>query len=277
MQVNFVTPEDISNLSAIQIVELLEHLLLKEVGKNYSQSEIERISVPKQITVADGGEDGKLVLNVKEEKPIHSRWIKHSYTCFQCKATKMSEKDCYREVIENPRARKNKKLKEQVLNCLDENGEYILFTTEAYVDASISPRIAQIKKAFKDCGILNYKTAKVRILDANQICAWANEQISAVILIQKWRNIYRPAGLITWKEWNDEFKVVNNYDFQQTESIRQKSVNLINLVVNNQVARVIGHKGIGKTRFVLESFNPQVNSYIRTLSESVVYADLART
>jgi len=279
MKLNALSPDDITGLKPDQLIDLLETLLSSETLKNYTPSEIDTLSIPKALTVKDGGEDAKITLDVSttDKRLSTSQWIKTPNTMFQSKASKMSPEDCYKEVI-IPRKRGQKGPKElqpKVKECLDKGGEYILFTTDELVPVSIDARLKSIRKAFSECGVADPNSVKIRIFDANQIARWCNEHLTSIIMVQSFKGIHRLAPFSIWKDWNRIFRVEKKYDYQETPTLKQYSQTLFNILENEKSARVIGHKGLGKTRFVLESFNPGNSNAAKILSDSVVYIDLA--
>lgn len=108
MKINAINHKDIEALSPDQLVELLSNLLSHEVQKEYATEEIQRISIPRPITIKDGGEDARVELEIDPARIIKSLWIKQKLTVFQSKAQKMDDRACYREVIANPQVRKHK-------------------------------------------------------------------------------------------------------------------------------------------------------------------------
>lgn len=115
----------------------------------------------------------------------------------------------------------------------------------------------------------------IRVLDANQIQTWTNKVFSAITYVQKCRGITRPQSFLIWSEWKEQFFVQKKYEFQQSTFLRECEEKLFTLLREKRVVRVLGHKGIGKTRLILEAFNPNFSSIGRALSGSVVYVDLA--
>ncbi|TDO22365.1 hypothetical protein [Pedobacter duraquae] len=279
MKINALSPKDISGLKPDQLIDLLEKLLSLETSKVYLPSEINSLSVPKALTVKDGGEDAKIALDISiaDNRLVGSQWIKNPVTVFQSKASKMSPDDCYKEVIiPRKRGQKGKKeLQPKIKECLDKAGEYILFTTDELVPTSIDLRIKAIKRAFNESGIADTDAIKVRILDANQISRWCNEHLSSIILVQSFKGIQRLGTFSVWSDWNKIFRKQKKYEYQESTSLKSNTQLLFDALHKKGIARVIGHKGLGKTRFVLESFNPSNSQLAEVLSSSVVYIDLA--
>ena len=82
--INAITIDHISGLSPEQLSELLHILLRIEAEKNSLNNP--KILVPQKITVADGGEDGRIEW---EGDPSETDWLKNKLTIFQSKATNL--------------------------------------------------------------------------------------------------------------------------------------------------------------------------------------------
>ncbi|WP_426588007.1 hypothetical protein [Mucilaginibacter sp. R-33] len=278
MELNQISQEEVRLLKPVELVELLEILISAEVSNHFVPKEITSISVPRPITIKDGGEDAHVNLDVADETNITSLYIKAAFTCFQSKAQKMNESDCRNEIDADPKKRKNKTLKPRVQACFDKDGEYILFTTDSLTAQAISNRIDAMREVLKKCKVTDPDNKKIRIFDANQIAAWVNNYVSAVIFVQKCRGISRLQDFMTWAEWQQLFNTEKKYDFQQTPYITGQILKLNTYVKSDKVIRVVGHKGLGKTRLVLEAFNPfSDDDEIKNFSQSLVYIDLARS
>lgn len=276
MSINSIFADDINRLKSNNLVSLLRQLLINEVNSHYTEEEVVKISVPDQITIPDGGEDGRVELQIGDEYGIRSRWIQNGFTCFQCKATQFSNTIAYKEVLRPFRGKNAKReVKQAVLDCISKNGEYVVFTTDHLVDSDIKERIGKIREALRDAGVANPEQLRIRVLDSNQISIWVNSFISSVTSVQRWLGIFRPSCFVTWGEWKELFLSIKKYDYQETELLKDHANQLFSKIAKNKIARVVGHKGIGKTRFILEAFNPEnENSYIKSLCESIVYIDL---
>lgn len=93
--------------------------------------------------------------------------------------------------------------------------------------------------------------------------------------MQRFKGITRLAPFLIWEEWNKIFHIDKKYEYQETNTLKIHSERLMEILENEKSARIIGHKGLGKTRLVLESFNPKNSNAIKILSDSMVYIDLA--
>lgn len=278
MKINAITEDQVKFLKPEELVGLLDVLLSAEIEKYFTNRNVDRVSVPRPITIKDGGEDGRVELTVDDSNDITSLWIKSKFTCFQCKAQEMSEADCKKEVVVDIKKRKNREIKPQVKKCFDADGEYILITTDTFTDQATSARVTAIRNALKSTGLSKYADRKIKVYDSNQIAKWCNDHLAAITFVQKCRGIERLQPFLTWTEWHKTFLVDKKYEYQESEYLEACRENLYDLLQKEKVVRVVGHKGLGKTRFVLEAFNParQVNE-VTNLSQGLVYIDLAST
>ena len=186
---NSISLENIKSLKASQLTELLLKLLHLEYGK-YKFPDCQ-IYVPQNITTADGGEDGR----IKTTDFRDSKWIKDTFCLFQSKATSMSKGDCKNEILNT----KNDALKKQIEELFEENGTYILFTTDDYVQQNLQERIDGFREAIESVKGKEYaEKSKIEIYEANKIRDWANEYISAISYVQLCCGIVKPLGLQIW-------------------------------------------------------------------------------
>ncbi|SFE64061.1 hypothetical protein SAMN05518672_108206 [Chitinophaga sp. CF118] len=275
MKINTITFNEIKLLKPDELVDLLQSLLNNEVSKHFSLGTISNLSVPKIINVADGGEDGRLEFDLGTDINVQSQWIKQIYTCFQSKAQNLSNAQVRNEILVKSR-KKRKEIKPQILKCLDASGEYVIFISHPFTDNQIEERIKKIRSALSEANYADAANAKIRIIDGNKIANWTNEYISAVTLVQKFRNMTRLDSFLTWTEWK---KLVDGskgkYDYQEPTHLSIKSQQILSSLLDNRSVRVIGHKGIGKTRLVLETFNPGKGGLGSILSGQLVYIDIA--
>lgn len=271
--INRIEHKDIQQLDPDQLVELLNILLNNEVINRLPLSNT-YVSVPRPITIRDGGEDARVQFDLPAGFRLDSKWIKEPYTCFQSKAKKMGYSECYNELLVS--TAKSKILKPMIEVLFDADGEYILFTTDALSEELIKNRINKMREAINDSGKPYSLTAKIKILDANQIAKWVNEYIAAVTYVQYCLKISRPIEFRTWKEWDRDFQAQKKYDFKNPNYLSELKILFFQLINQNKVIRIVGKSGIGKTRFLLELFNPdQFSDQKNPNTDLVVYIDLA--
>ena len=100
-----ITHDDIGQLTDFQLTDLLQRLLHLEV--NHNNIAARGIAVSLNITVSDGGEDGRVQWT---GGPPSTDYIPHRLTMFQCKATKMGPVECAKELCR----KRSQQLKPQV-------------------------------------------------------------------------------------------------------------------------------------------------------------------
>ena len=269
---NSISLDNIKNLKAAQLTELLLKLLHLEYGR-YKFPGCQ-IYVPQNITTADGGEDGR----VKTTDFKDSKWIKDTFCMFQSKATSMSKGECKNEILNT----KNDALKKQVKELFDNNGTYILFTIDDYVQQNLDDRIDGFREAIKLVEGDEYaKKAKIEIYDANLIRDWTNEYISAVSYVQLCCGIVKPLGLQIWSELKSHQS--NSSNFKTNTEIDNLIEKIRIDVFNKKNIRIEGVSGIGKTRLICETFSPGIPDVDgnfdvtrKSLSDSIIYFDIGK-
>lgn len=270
-KMNSISLENIKNLKANQLTELLLKLLHLEYGK-YKFPDCQ-IYVPQNITTADAGEDGR----IKTTDCKDSRWITDTFSLFQAKATSMSKGECKSEILNT----KNDALKKQIKELFDSNGTYILFTIDDYVQKNLEDRIDGFRDGIKTVESLEYaEKAKIKIYDANVIRDWTNEYISAVSYVQTCCGITKPLGLQIWSDLKSHQS--NSSNFKSNVEINSIIEKIRTDSFNKKNIRIEGVSGIGKTRLICEAFSPgifnvDVSFNIRkSLSDSIIYFDIGK-
>lgn len=276
---NSITLEQILNLKADQLTNLLLMLLHLEYKKNSFPNCY--INVPQNITTADGGEDGRITTDDFKD----SRWVTDKYCLFQCKATDMSVTDCSKEILEKKKKAKDKNvLKSQVKDVLDNDGTYILFVRQAYVESvrneDLKQRVKSIRDSIKSAEGKTYADkAKIKIYDANLIRDWTNEYITSISYVQLCNGMNRPPGLLIWNELKSYS--YNQSLFKSNPELDNIIEQIRNRIENSKNIRIEGVSGIGKTRLVCEALSPgeknengDYDVKRKSISDSVIYFDL---
>lgn len=267
---NTITVENIKNLDAKKLTQLLLKLLHLENNKfRFPDC---NIYVPENITTADGGEDGRILTSDFKG----SKWIVNKFCLFQSKATSMSRAECKNEVLNTA----NNALKRQIKEVFDNDGTYILFTIDDYVQQNLNDRIEGFRDAIKLVQDEEFsKSAKIKIYDANLIKDWVNEYISAISFVQLCCGIQRPLGLQIWEEF--ESYQNNSFTFKTNPEINSIISKIRNDVYNKKSIRIEGVSGIGKSRLICEALSPGIKEedgsfdVIRqSISSSVIYFDI---
>src|SRR5574341_1337959 len=172
-----ITHEDIGQLTDLQLTDLLRRLLHLEASHNNIAAH--SIAVSLNITVSDGGEDGRVQWT---GEPTSTDYIPHRLTMFQCKATKMGPTECAKELCREG----SEQLKPRVEEVLDAGGSYVLFTTQALNQQQMTERFTKMREAISTAGKPYAATTDLYIYDANRIQAWTNRYIPAIIAVCLW-------------------------------------------------------------------------------------------
>jgi hypothetical protein len=268
MELLRVENADIEKLSDRQLTELLSMLLYSEAEKWGISSN--SVGVALNITVPDGGEDGRIKWEGGTEK---TNWLPTRYTMFQCKATEMPPSKCKDEIHSGER-----ELKPMVREVIENDGAYILFHNRTLNEQQQKTRIDHFREAIDNSSFLgDSESVCIHIYDAGKIAAWTNETISAVVAVWKWVGKHLPNGARTWKDWSGYQE--NNYTYV-LDDINESNIFQIRSHFSGvrKIARIIGLSGLGKTRLAFEAFRPPEDpSDVEQQSRSnqVIYLDAA--
>lgn len=255
-----VDPKDISQLSDIQLTQLLNILLLAEANKFLIP--LASASVSFNITVGDGGEDGRIEWN---DGPIQTDFIPNRLTQFQNKATNMGPTAYGNELVTD-----SGELKPLVHEVLNNNGSYVVFTTQDLNKKKINERIVKMREKLTGLSLPFANTADLRIFDASKIANWVNLYLSAIVSVLNWLGRPLVRGLKTFETWS-QYTDLTEYPYIEIPSRAAQLNHLIeNLKKPKFCARIKGLSGLGKTRSTFELFNQHPS-----LQNLVVYVDAA--
>ncbi|MCP9292439.1 hypothetical protein [Gracilimonas sediminicola] len=273
-KLNQVSPNDIDQLSSTQLVELLNHLLKSEVFKN--NLEVKDHYVPTvKITVADGGEDGRIIFNGNT-----TEYLPNNKCFFQSKASSLTTVECANEIVTT-----SNELKSQVREVIQGGGCYILFmgynlgakigieNREKKIEEEVNARINAIKSKVENHEI-DIDESQIRVYDSNYIAKWANEHISAVKIIDRFRGRLNIRSFLPWDHFLERYDdTIFNVDFYWADQLIEIRNELFSLLKENKCARIVGYSGIGKTRFVGECFRDSNKEDKNIFNSAFCYLD----
>ena len=188
-----VESTDIKALNDLQLTRLLKLLLYLEAR---SSGIAERsVEVALNINVRDGGEDGRIQW---VGDPPSTQYLPLNLVQFQNKATTtMGPADCAKEI-----SNKDGSMKHMVEEVLDNDGAYILFTTQELNKDQKTARIELIRAKLEELGKGYAATAIIEIYDASKIEGWVNKYITAIVTVLNWIGKPLERGLKTWEDWS---------------------------------------------------------------------------
>ncbi|MGO7968143.1 hypothetical protein ACC720_32465 [Rhizobium ruizarguesonis] len=285
-----VDPGQIVPLDSKQLVELLRRLLHSEALA--SGLALGGISVPLQITVADGGEDGRITW---ENGKDSTEYLPGRVNVFQSKASKLGpagwKKECW--VKSTQRRDVERELTPALTALLAEGGSYIGFTSEAFTGTKQKQYVKAIKDGIKDAGGDAAKLKAIRVYGANEIAAWATRHPGVAIWLAEQSHRRSLAGYCTIEFWGgleDFARNLHAADLDKRYAIgapardEQGDDNRVtadtawlrildHIAVPGTLVRVVGASGLGKSRFVFESLRASSSRLTDIFRNSAVFAD----
>lgn len=239
-----VESRDITDLNDLQLTKLLKLLLHLEAR---SSGIAERaVDVALKITVADGGEDGRIKW---DEGPDKTDYLPSKFCQFQNKATPMGPTACANEIVASDGSMKN-----LVEDALDNGAVYILFTNQDLNTDQKIERVQKIREKLTELGKRYADTVIIEIYDASKIEGWVNKHISAIVAVLNWVGRPLERGLKTWSDWGQHSEY-QRFSFIADEDRKTALKSLKGLLnVPKKCARIIGLSGLGKTRLAYEVF-----------------------
>ncbi len=265
--INEITHNQIESLDEIQLTRLLKELLEREAIEN--SLNISELSVPLEITVSDGGEDGRIIWTDGLER---TTWLPKRFSIFQVKATSLGPADCGKEILITKEidGKESISIKPQVEAVFEGNGAYVLFKNKNLLNQfQIGQRITSIKEALKSAGKIYWETANIYVYDAYKITDWVNKFPQVVNFI--WKEFFnvRKDKFNVWEIWEKSSPEYLKTPFVTNEGVNKLINSIIKIASGTQgIVRILGLSGLGKSKIVLETFRPP-----EPLSKFVLYLD----
>lgn len=284
-------PDHIASLDSVSLVRLMKLLMLAE--SRLAGVPLRDAAVPLQVTVADGGEDGRVewIGGVTT-----TAYFPHRFTLFQSKAQDLTESAIKSEILKKP---KNgpAKLSAAISEVLLKGGAYVVFCAKPFVTTKRKKLVAAIKSAIVAGGGELKNAAVIEVYDANLIANWVNIHPPVALWLASQRLGRNLAGFQTHQSWgrspdiigvpwkpSDEprFAPVNrNIPEAERKSparnawtfTQAKAAVLEILARERAVVRLSGPSGFGKTRFVYEILGSVSSIADEIDNASVLYCD----
>jgi len=285
--------KQIRNLDDRSLVQLMKRLVQAECRT--LGIPLREASVPVQITVPDGGEDGRVEWN---DGADGSDYFPSRFCVFQFKAGNVTTTSVRKEVLAKGK-RSKPVVNPAVAEVLARSGAYVLVSSYPFGGRKVEKLREEIRKAIRETGEDPNQAKSIDVYDANQIATWVNTHPGVALWLASQNRRRSLAGFMShsgWgraaeikaSTWTDDGKprfaplnaIVpaeerveqrqNAWTFEQAaEAIHAE------LAGERPSARVVGPSGFGKSRFVYEIFNRQHNEVDAIDSSALVYADLS--
>lgn len=286
-----VGPNQVEALKSLELVQLLRRLLHAEAQA--AGVALGSINIPLQITVPDGGEDGRIIW---ADGKASTDYLPGRQNFFQCKATSFGKdgwkKECW---VKSSRAIGKKRRLTPALTSISEvNGHYIGFTTEALTGQKIDSYKMAIKEGIKEADGDPSKLASIELYGSNEIANWATRHPSVALWLAEQSHQQSLGGFWTIDAWGQrvDFKeqpyaadsdnryVIGAERTQElggaensTTAKAAWSKILEHVTTPGQSARISGASGLGKSRFIYESLKSTSSVLAGIVNNSAVFAD----
>lgn len=284
--------DQIKKLDSLTLVQLMKRLMLTEC--RLVEIPLRAVTVPLQITVADGGEDGRVEWTggVDETDYFPTR-----FCVFQAKAKNLTKASITAEVLEHRKGCKAR-LNPAVLEVLSRHGAYIVFCSHPFTGRKCKTLRQAIVSAIRETGGDPDEALAIEVYDANRIADWVNTHPSVALWLAAHSRRRSVAGFLTHEGWGRaaEISIIPwidddkarfapvNVVIPQTErqdrhqnawTFYQAAQAALTYLTEDKVAvRIVGPSGFGKSRFAYEIFNRRATSTDEIENAAVIYTDL---
>lgn len=284
-------PGYIATLDSSQLVKLMKRLLLAEA--RLTGIPLRAASVPLQITVPDGGEDGSISWTGGADS---TPYIPARFTILQSKAQDLTESRVKNEVLAKSRKGKPPILNDAVGEVLVNSGAYIIFSRQPMTGAKRKTLQKAIRDSIKSAGANPKAAAAIEIYDANVIADWVNRHPAVALWLASVRGSRNLAGFQTHEGWGrypdmlvpwkpsekPRFATANRTAPEEERrsiersswTYEQASAEVRNfLAAPKAIVRIYGPSGFGKSRFAYEVLNNSGSVSDEIDTASVVHCD----
>lgn len=283
--------DQITRLDSMQLVQLMKRLLLAEC--RLVEIPLRAATVPLQITVADGGEDGR----VEWAGGVDATDYFPARLCaFQSKAQNLTESTITAEVLKRPK-KGPAKLNAAVSDVLSKHGAYVVFCSHAFTGQKIKKLVRGIESAIRAGGGDPSLATAIEVYDANRIADWVNTQPAVALWLASLHRRRTIVGFMSHDAWG-RAPEVKEATWVASDTPRYAPVNFLipeaerkerhrnawtfdqaadaalKFLAEDKVAlRIAGPSGFGKSRFAFEVFNRRAGASDEIDSAALIYAD----
>ncbi|HEV2513148.1 hypothetical protein [Bosea sp. (in: a-proteobacteria)] len=284
-------PDYIATLDSVTLVKLMKRLMLSE--SRLAGAPLRGAHAPLQITVADGGEDGRVEWT--DGQPS-TDYFPARFTIFQSKAQNLTDIRVKDEVLKRTSKGMPARLSTAISEVISRRGGYVIFCRERMTGEKRKARVKAIKAAILSGGG-NPRAATIDVYDANVISDWVNGHPSVALWLASLRSGRNLAGFQTHESWgrspdiappwqpSDEPRFTpinrpvpseirsdpdrNSWTFAQASD----EVRAFLERDDGGIVRIFGPSGFGKSRFVYEVFAGSHDLDKLVGAASLIYCD----
>jgi len=258
--------EQIARLQSLDLVRLMKRLLHAEC--RLIDIPLRAATVPLQITVPDGGEDGRVDWSGGMDS---TDYLPGRFSIFQSKAQNLTEKLIAAEVLKRPK-KGAAKLNAAVLEAISRKGSYIVFCSRKFGGQKIKKLQNAVRKAVLEGKKKPSNLKSIEIYDANRIADWVNTHPPVALWLASLIKDRSLTGFMSHEAWgraddikqipwiadetrrfshnqikNSEIKLHSEWTFEEAAAAA-----LDWLEKDQAVLRIAGPSGFGKSRFAYE-------------------------
>ncbi len=284
-------PEHVEALDSRSLVQLMKRLMLAEC--RLSDIPLRAAAAPLQITVADGGEDGRVEWTGGR---LSTDYFPARFTLFQSKAQNLNTSGIKAETWRKTKV-KPPALSDALLEVLARGGAYVVFCGRAFANKKRDSLVKAIANGIKEGGGDPSKALALEVYDANLIADWVNTHPPVALWLASLR-LGRPVqGFQSHESWGRSPEIANvpwkasgaarfiPMDGAVPATVRteppgtswtyDQAVGAIQAFLSNAgaIVRVTGPSGFGKTRFVYELLGRPGTVADQIDTASVIFAD----
>lgn len=286
-----VDPAQIESLTSLQLVELLRRLLHAEAQA--AGVALGNINVPLQITIPDGGEDGRIVWKDGVE---FTDYLPGRDNFFQCKASNFGKDGWKKECWTKSSRRKGSKrvLTPALTSIVAVTGHYIGFTTEALTGQKMDDYVQAIKDGIVEAEGDPSTLGSIKLYGSNEIASWAAGHPSTALWLSEIVHQRALGGFGTVSSWGQRADFIQQpyavdedsryvigpsrtRDLEGSDNTTNAKAAWAKIIDHVEVAgrsvRITGASGLGKSRFVHQSLLKTSSTLAAIVSNSAVFAD----
>lgn len=282
-------PEHVAALDSLSLVRLMKRLMLAEC--RLAGIPLRSASAPLQITVADGGEDGRIEWTGGSPS---TAYFPSRFTILQSKAQDLAPSEIKAETHKKTKGRPPA-LSDALTEVLTRGGAYVVFCKKPFTTTKRKKLVKAIAEGIEEVGSDPKKASAIEVYDANLIAEWVNSHPPVALWLASQR-LGRPLqGFQTHESWGRSPEIAS-VPWQVSGSPRFAPVNVRvedradpsrsswthdqaaaavreHLSKDGAIVRVAGPSGFGKTRFVYELLGASGTVADQVDTASVMFAD----
>ena len=259
-----VSAEQIERLDAHQVVGLLRRLVHAELLKH--KIPLRSGSVPAQINIPDGGEDGRVEWS---GGPNQTDWLPGRFSVFQSKRGATSPKGLKTEIWTkaSQKAGQERVLNEAVTQAIRQSGAYVVVTTSAVVGTKRDDRLKAIREGIAEAGHDPQRLTHIDIYDCNKLASWANQHPAVGLWLNTLLRDVHLGGFQAHEDWS-KAPEISEVPYQESDQPRYQAKGAEVRTWRNEDASVAEEKNLEGIRHLIFEFFGKGGKAVRIVAPS---------